>query len=271
MKDDHDTLELLEGFPPEPLAEGSRVSIAGKAYDLKYMLGQGAYGCVYAAAQNCSEDCEEQGRGQLDSGQEKVAVAIKEVRCGAGLGLPDMTRDRLYFELQCLRNIPQSPSPGAPRLLGATCFTNLPGFGHDAAILRFVMTKMPGDPLADSSLRRTKDTALSPSRNALQISVRMLCQMSELFSHVADHLVHRDINGRNILFERPPDISDNNVNMNDKNNVLEQSPCPEQDADTNKSEREIKPPSFCLVDFGSAIDTRTFAESWDKLPPTGES
>ncbi|CAD7961452.1 unnamed protein product [Amoebophrya sp. A120] len=226
-------------FTLTSLDSGTLVEINEQVYEVGELLGQGAYGAVFAAASSCSKTTKnsassaastsspspELRRLQQQTHSQLFPYAVKEIKAGNGLGLPDMTVKKLFYELHCLASVPKHlAGKSAPGLVGATCWRLTP----DSAIIRFVMTRVNGQPLVeflqedkcaarDSSAVSACSTASpaprpSSNRNKESNSNRMpdvssavffvatlLYQIAEVQEILGEECIHRDVNTRNIL------------------------------------------------------------------------
>ena len=200
---------------PPPLQVGGVVPIGNKQYKLLSLLGQGAYGAVFCGQripelpELATSDVRPQGQelqpkatfeveadgsrsdGAGDADKAKLEdesgslVAVKQISAGRGIALPDMTRERLRFEVACLSQLQKAWEPAGrshvcdcqsgqsghqadshvpvPLLRGWTEYAvDLPaaavpnpattGTGktdETGTVIRVAMTLVPGLPLAD--------------------------------------------------------------------------------------------------------------------------
>eukprot|EP00392_Amoebophrya_sp_AT5.2_P001802 g1807.t1 len=174
------------------------VEIHGRRYYLSALLGQGAYGRVFASkVKVCAS--EQAGEGEI------LDVAVKEIKAGSAFGgLPDMTLERLLYELRCLAQIPRAlvESKRAPTLVGATCWMLLDrdstaerGRSASHAVIRLAMTRIPGTSLNDVAEKVVGGwECIAP----VEFATKLIADIARVME-TAD-FVHRDINSRNILF-----------------------------------------------------------------------
>lgn len=199
------------------------VSEIPPVYGISSLLGKGAYGSVYRIETRGGSS----SSGNTSSSTTPLSLlALKETKCGVALGgLPDMTRERLLFEVECLSLIPSHLSPFCPRLKYATVY-DIKEPTSKGTLVRLAMSLLPGEPLQGiQNLLNTSPTNLKDAQdtkdngtannfnklnfNKLKEACQMVYQLSLVFECGSQFCVHRDVNLRNVLRYNGSECDDN--------------------------------------------------------------
>jgi len=202
-----------------------QIKVGGRRYNVVKELGKGSFGVVHLA--------------ESASGDEPEQVAIKEI-----VTRSDKDTRQAEFEFEVMRKVAhlqdtpiESPSRRTarlrfPRLIGSETKRDLSGQTR----VYGVMESVPGKPL-DSYTE--KNAPQLPLTESCAMTRALLAQLSPTLERVAEVAIHRDINAHNILVH-----------------VLEDGASRFEGAGAGDNEKY----SFTLIDFGLAVDMRTWKD-----------
>lgn len=169
---------------------GQEVMIAGRIFRCISPLGKGSYGEVW----NC-RTCDDPAR-YGDS------VALKEVLCEC-----QKTTEQAVFEIHVLHELDRIqreriPRSGQAPLRVPSCIASeVQPTGNGKARLRFIMTRLPGDPL-DHWLSKKQQLSFNRSeafKKGCCAAAQLLQDLVPTFLTLSTFAVHRDVNSHNIL------------------------------------------------------------------------
>lgn len=220
---------------PETYALGTEVSIGSWRFRCTSVLGRGSFSEVWAG----------EVLGSI-SGQQ---VALKDIVCRTNTELQQaMLEVQLLerFRMQASAIGKVSPSMRIPQY-----FSHRVDKRADAWRVRLAMARVPGESLDSWYRRQAPSGQDGPSsvRMGCALAIALIRQLAPTLEQVAPYAFHRDINSHNVL------VSDINGGRFDCSSDIE-----------DLSRRA----SFWLIDFGLAVDAKTWPEKWTNSDVAGD-
>jgi len=223
---------------PEKYAAGVEVVIGRYRFRCTSVLGRGSFSEVWAG-----EVVGTQGG--------KQEVALKDIMCRTKADL-----DQALLEASLLERFQEQAATGPDQ---AASVMRIPRFyAHrvdrrsNGWRVRMAMGCVPGESL-DSWLRRPPPPGQdgpSSVRRGCALAIALLRQLAPTLEKVAPHAYHRDINSHNVL------LSD----AVDGGRLLT---CAD-------SEETLRRASYWLIDFGLAVDAKTWPQNWPQSDVAGD-
>jgi len=213
----------------EKCQEGSSVQIGTFKFQCHGMLGRGSFSEVYAATAH-SDGTEAAIKDITCKSQEELQQALFEAHLLSGLSADSRKQaaaaasSRLKIPLYLSHQVDQSKA----------------GEWH----VRMAMTRVPGEAL-DTFLKRAgpgKTATTNQLRCALSLAAQLILQIGPTLERVSEHAWHRDVNSHNVLI------------------------CDETTAGSlsrsQDSQKLLDNANFCLIDFGLAVEVKTWPSCW---------
>lgn len=219
---------------PETYSLGTEVTIQQYRFRCRSVLGQGSFSQVWLA--------------DAVAGSASREVALKDMSC--------KTESELQQAMLEVSLLARFQSAAQPQM---KAFMRIPEFlAHrvdrrgNSWRVRMAMSRVPGEPL-DQFLQRpplpNQDGAASVHRGC-NLAISLLRQLAPTLERIAPFAWHRDINSRNVMIS---DAIDGGVLWNGSD-----------------KEETTRRASFWLIDFGLAVDSQTWPQSWATADVAGD-
>mmetsp|Transcript_8929 Transcript_8929/g.16049 ORF Transcript_8929/g.16049 Transcript_8929/m.16049 type:complete len:814 (-) Transcript_8929:104-2545(-) len=217
----------------EKCQEGSIVQIGHYKFQCHGMLGRGSFSEVYAATTHGAKESTEAAIKDITcKSQEELQQALFEAHLLSSLSGDLANRGQHEAMLSSALKI--------PLYLAHQVDQSRAGEWH----VRMAMTRVPGEAL-DTFLKRTgpgKVCTAAHLRRSLDLAAQLILQIGPTLERVSEHAWHRDVNSHNILI------------------------CDETTAGSlshsQHAEKLAAHASFCLIDFGLAVEVQTWPTCW---------
>jgi len=228
----------------EKCQEGARISVGQFKFLCQGLLGRGSFSEVYSAT--------------LMSGKNGSEAAIKDITCRSQHEL-----QQALFEAHLLCSL-NNGSPSRRSAAEVSRPLKIPLYlSHQVDQsnacewhVRMAMTKVPGEAL-DAFLKRASPDRLPAQdrlRSGLALAAQLVVQIGPTLDQVSEHAWHRDVNSHNIL------ISDEST-QSSGGGTLDRS---------GDLENLASKASFWLIDFGLAVEVKTWPTSWQTADIGGD-
>jgi len=224
---------------PEKYVAGAEVTIGAYRFRCTSVLGKGSFGEVWS--------------GEILGGghEQRREVALKDVICSSPGDLQQAVLEANILErFQNLAVMTPGQGPSVmrvPRYLAHRVEQQEAGWR-----VRMAMTRVPGEPL-DAFLQRPPPPGQdgpSAIRRGAALATQLLRQLGPTLERIAPHAWHRDVNARNVL-------------LSDAVEGGRLRTC----LDVEDTGRRA---SFWLIDFGLAVDAKTWPMEWAKADVAGD-
>lgn len=228
-------------FNPEKYSIGTEVSIGSLRFRCTGILGRGSFSEVWS--------------GEIMGSKDYQEVALKDIVCHSHADL-----QQALFEANLLntllKQLPASPRQGyghshgmrIPRYLAHRVDQQPNGKWH----VRMAMTRMPGEPL-DVFLKQpcaTEQDGPNAVRCGCALAAQLIRQLGPTLEQIGHFAWHRDVNAHNVL------VSDALTGGR-----LQMCADPEEIAARA---------AFWLIDFGLAVESRSWASAWPTSDIAGD-
>lgn len=223
---------------PDKYKVGTEVDIGPFRFRCSAVLGRGSFSEVWA--------------GEVIEGPcVGAGVALKDLSCNTKSDL-----EQALLEVSLLDKFKDLATPqsaqAAPAMRIPRYFSHRVDRRGSGWRVRMAMERVPGESL-DSWLKRPPPPGQdgpSSVRRGCAIAMALIRQLGPTLEKVSHHAWHRDINSHNVL------LSD----AVDGGKLLS---CPDVDETSRRA-------SFWLIDFGLAVDSRTWEKNWPTADVAGD-
>jgi serine/threonine protein kinase len=221
---------------PEKYVSGSEVSIGPYRFRCTSVLGRGSFSEVWA--------------GEVLGSSSGQQVALKDIVCRTNTELQQallevQLLERFRVQATAIREV--SPSMRIPQY-----FSHRVDKRGDSWRVRLAMARVPGESLDSWYRRQALSGQDGPSsvRRGCALAIALIRQLAPTLEQVAPYAFHRDINSHNVL------VSDNidGGRLDCCSDIEELS----------------RRASFWLIDFGLAVDAKTWPQKWTHSDVAGD-
>lgn len=223
---------------PDKYNAGTEVDIGPFRFRCTTVLGRGSFSEVWAGE-------------VIDGPCIGAGVALKDLSCNTKSDL-----EQALLEVSLLDRFKDLVTPqsaqAAPAMRIPRYFSHRVDRRGSAWRVRIAMERVPGESL-DSWLKRPPPPGQdgpSSVRRGCAIAIALIRQLGPTLEKVSHHCWHRDINSHNVL------LSD----AVDGGRLLS---CPDVDETSRRA-------SFWLIDFGLAVDSKTWEQNWPSADVAGD-